>query len=243
MALASFGLSAQTNPELTKHFEAYYKQMKQQGDVQGVINALTHLEVLNPTQARKDTLAYIYVSEGRNMEALNTIGIDKNPSDSQLNTEVKAIALKSLNQPKRALEHYEVLFQKEPNPYLAYEIADLKMQLQDLAGAKTSVEYGLANATDDMQRTYYESQPAYQASLKAGFLYLKGILVFNENKEENVESALALLNHALVVDPNFKLAQLAKDALLSRPSKQWPLPINKVRYHEWWRIPYYSFIQ
>ncbi|OMP32469.1 MULTISPECIES: M48 family metallopeptidase [Mangrovimonas] len=219
LALASFGLNAQTNTELTKHFEAYYKQMKEHGDVQGVINALTHLDVLKPTQSRKDTLAYIYVSEGRYMEALNTIGIDKNQNDSNLNTEVKAIALKAINQPQRALEHYEVLFAKEPNPYLAYEIADLKMQVQDLAGAKTSVEYGLANATDDMKRTYYESQPPYQASLKAGFLYLKGILVFNENKDENVESALALLNHALVVDPSFKLAQLAKDALLSRQPK------------------------
>lgn len=219
LALASFGLNAQTNAELTKHFEAYYNQMKTHGDVQGVINALTHLDVLNPTQARKDTLAYIYVSEGRYREALNTIGIDKNATDSNLNTEVKAIALKALNQSKRALEHYEVLFAKEPNPYLAYEIADLKMQIQDLAGAKTSIEYGLANVTDDMKRTYYESQPPYQASLKAGFLYLKGILVFNENKDENVESALAILNRALAVDPNFKMAQLAKDALLSRPAK------------------------
>ncbi|RIA08325.1 hypothetical protein OE09_0137 [Flavobacteriaceae bacterium MAR_2010_72] len=212
--MASMSISAQTKTELVKHFEAYYKQMKSQGDVQGIINAMTHLDVLNPTQARKDTLAYIYVSEGRNLEALNTIGIEKKATDSDINVEVKAIALKSLNQPKRALEHYEVLFQRQPNPQLAYEIADLKIQTEDLLGAKTSIEYGLANVKDNMVRTYYETQQPYQTSLKAALLYLKALVIFNEDKSANVETALATMNRALAIDPNFNLAKISKDALL-----------------------------
>ncbi|MFC4723022.1 tetratricopeptide repeat protein [Geojedonia litorea] len=214
LVTASMSISAQTKTELVKHFEAYYKQMKSQGDVQGIINAMTHLDVLNPSQARKDTLAYIYASEGRNIEALNTIGVEKNSTDSDINVEVKAIALKSLNQPKRALEHYEVLFQRQPNPQLAYEIADLKIQTQDLPGAKASIEYGLANVKDDMVRTYYETQQPYQTSLKAGFLYLKALVLFNEDKVANVESALATMNRALAIDPNFNLARISKEALL-----------------------------
>ena len=93
VVMSSFSLTAQNKTELKKHFEAYYKQMKSQGDIQGVINAMTHLDVLEPSQARKDTLAYIYVSEGRNLEALNTIGIEKKATDSNINLEVKAIAL------------------------------------------------------------------------------------------------------------------------------------------------------
>jgi len=214
--MSSMGIKAQTKTELKNHFEAYYAQMKKQSDIQGIINAMTHLDVLEPTQARKDTLAYLYVSEGRNLEALNTIGIEKNPTDSDINVEVKAVALKALNQPKRALEQYEVLFQRQPNANLAYEIADLKIQTQDLAGAKTSIEYGLANVKDDMVRTFYETQQPYQTSLKAALLYLKALAIFSENQNENVEASLAIMNRALAIDPNFNLAKVSKDALLSR---------------------------
>lgn len=214
--MSSMGITAQTKTELKKHFEAYYAQMKKQGDIQGIINAMTHLDVLEPSQARKDTLGYLYVSEGRNLEALNTVGIEKNPTDSDINVEVKAVALKALNQPKRALEQYEVLFQRQPNANLAYEIADLKIQTQDLAGAKTSIEYGLANVKDDMVRTFYETQQPYQTSLKAALLYLKALQIFSENQNENVESALAIMNRALAIDPNFTLAKISKDALLNR---------------------------
>lgn len=214
--MSSFGITAQTKTELTKHFEAYYEQMKKQGDIQGILNALTHLDVLQPTQARKDTIAYLYVSDGRDLQALNTIGIEKNATDSNMNVEVKAIALKALNQPKRALEQYEVLFQRQPSPNLAYELADLKLQTEDIAGAKTNIEYGLANVKDDMVRTFYETQQPYQTSLKAALLYLKALALFSENQNENVEIALATMNRALAIDPNFNMAKISKDALLAR---------------------------
>ncbi|MGM5469259.1 tetratricopeptide repeat protein [Flavobacteriaceae bacterium LMO-SS05] len=214
--MSAWGITAQTKTELKNHFEAYYAQMKTQGDIQGIINAMTHLDVLEPSQARKDTLAYIYVTEGRNLEALNTIGIEKNPTDSDINVEVKAVALKALNQPKRALEHYEILFKRQPSANLAYELGDLKIQTQDLAGAKASIEYGLANVKDDMKRTYYETQQPYQTSLKAALLYLKALEIFSEDQNENVELALATMNRALAIDPNFNLAKVSKDALLSR---------------------------
>lgn len=217
---SAFSANAQTKTELQKHFEGYYNQMKHQGDIQGIINALTHLEVMAPSQARKDTLAYIYASEGRHMEALNTIGIDVSDANSDLNTEVKAIALKALNQPLKALEHYEVLFKKIPNPFLAYELAELKIMVKDLAGATSNIDYGLANAKDDMKRTFYESQPPYQASLKASFMYQKALVKLNENPEANIATAITLLDEALAIDPNFKLAQLSKDALKSRLEQQ-----------------------
>ena len=215
IAMVSLSAVAQTKTELVKHFEAYYKQMKNQGDMQGIINAMTHLDVIAPTQARKDTLAYIYLSEGRNLEALNTIGIEKNATDSDMNVEVKAIALKALNQPERSLEHYNELFKRQPNAYIAYEIAELNVQLNDLVAAKTKVEYGLTNVQADMKRTFYEMQQPYQTSLKAAFLYLKAMINFNEDKVANVGSSLVILNHALVEDPNFNMAKITKDALLS----------------------------
>lgn len=219
---ASISITAQTKTELLKHFEGYYQQMKSQGDVQGVINAMTHLNVLQPSQKRLDTLAYIYVSEGRNLEALNTIGIENNPTDSDISTEVKALALKALNQPQRALVFYEVLFQKEPNTYLAYEIADLKTQTQDLAGAKASVDYGLANVEPDMKKVFYESQQPYEVSMKGALTYLKALILFNMNKTDNLDQAIGLLDEAITMDGNFNLARLSKDALVARktPTKE-----------------------
>ncbi len=121
---------SQTNSELQKHFEAYYTEMRKQSDINGVINALTHLNVLSPSVERRDTLAYVYANNNQHLQALNTIGIEKNDTDSDLAVQVKAISLKALNQPKRALEQFEVLYSRQPNAYLAYELADLKIQIR-----------------------------------------------------------------------------------------------------------------
>ncbi|MBC3845621.1 hypothetical protein H8K90_04470 [Winogradskyella echinorum] len=220
LMLFSVSVFAQTNAELKKHYEAYYKQMKKQGDVQGVINAMTHLDVLEPSVARKDTLAYMYLSEGQYMQALNTIGVEKNATDSDMNVEVKALALKNLNQPKMALEHYEVLYSRTPNVYLAYEMADMKIQTNDLPGAKLNIDYAMANVKDDMKRAFYETQQPYETSMKAALFYLKGLLTFSENKTANIDAALKLMNDALAIDPNFNLAKVSRQALESQKAQQ-----------------------
>ena len=213
MSLGFLGM-AQTNSELQKHYEEFYKEMRVQGDVNGVIGALTHLNVIAPSQERRDTLAYVYANNNQHMQALNTIGIEKNEGDSDLSVQVKAISLKALNQPKRALEHFEVLFSRNQNPFLAYELADLKIQTGDVSGAATNIEYGLTNSKDDMKHAFYERQQPYEASLKAAFLHLKGLMQFN--KDKNIDAAIALIDEALKIDPNFNLASLSKQALTSR---------------------------
>jgi len=218
--LFSVSVFAQTNAELKEHYETYYKQMKKQGDVQGIINAMTHLNVLEPSAGRQDTLAYLYLSEGKYMQALNTIGVEKTATDSDMNVEVKALALKNLNQFKLALEHYEILFKRKPNVYLAYEMADMKIQLQDLAGAKSNIEYGLANVKDDMKRAFYESQQPYETSMKAALLCLKGLLTFSENKTANIDASIKLMNDALAIDPNFNLAKVTRQALENQKAQQ-----------------------
>lgn len=219
VVLFSVSVFAQTNADLKKHYETYYKEMKKQGDVRGIINAMTHLNILEPSVARKDTLAYLYLSEGQYREALNTIGVEKNADASDMNVEVKALALKNLNQPKMALEHYEVLFERDPNVYLAYEIADMKIQINDIAGAKENIEYGLANVKDDMKRAFYETQQPYETSMKAAFLCLKGLMTFTENKTANIDAALKLMNDALAIDPNFNLAKISRQALESQKAQ------------------------
>lgn len=207
--------TAQTKTELQKHYEAFYRQMQLQGDVDGVINAITHLNVIAPSQERKDTLAFIYANDRQHLQALNTIGIEKNESDSDLAVQVKAIALKALNQPKRALEQFEILNKRTPNTYLAYELADLKIQTGDKTGALTHIEYGIANAKDDMKYAFYERQQPYEVPLKAAFIHLKALTVYGTDGK-NIDAAIALIDEALAIDPNFNLASLSKQALERR---------------------------
>ncbi|WP_455170444.1 tetratricopeptide repeat protein [Aegicerativicinus sediminis] len=228
MLIGTIGMMAQDNAQLKKHFEQYYKMMREHGDVQGMINAMTHLEVVSPSQARRDTLAYIYTTEGRYVQALNTIGIDIKPTDTDMNIEVKAIALKAVNQPQRALEQYQELFKRKPAPAIAYELADLKMQTNNVVGAKKDIEYGLANVTADMKRAYFESQQPYEVPLKAGFLYLKGIALFNEDQVGNLDTAIGFMDQALTEAPNFNMARITKDALNAKknPPKAQPKTNN-----------------
>ncbi len=215
LCIVSLSASAQTTSDLQKHYEKFYKEMRLQGDVNGVINALTHLNVIAPTKERKDTLAFIYANNEQHLQALNTIGIEKSDSDSDLAVQVKALSLKALNQPKRALEHFEVLNKRTPNTYLAYELADLKIQTGDNTGAASNIEYGIANSKDDQKYAFYERQQPYEVPLKAAFIHLKALVEYNNDKN-NLDKAIKLIDEALAIDPNFNLASLSKQALESR---------------------------
>ncbi len=209
---------AQTNNSLLEHYEAFYKEMRLQGDINGVIGALTHLNVLAPSTERRDTLAFVYMNNGQHMQALNTIGIEKKDNDSDLAVQVKAVSLKALNQPKRALEQFETLYTRNPSAYLAYELADLKIQTGDNDGASSNIEYGITNAKDDMKYAFYERQQPYEVPLKAAFYHLKGLIIYNKDKNK-IDDAIAAIDEALKLDPNFNLASLSKQALESRKEK------------------------
>ncbi|WP_350289195.1 hypothetical protein [uncultured Croceitalea sp.] len=218
LVLAFFAVvigNAQSKSDLLSHYEAFYKEMRLQGDVNGVINALTHLNVLEPSQQRRDTLAFVYMKNNQNLQALNTIGIESTPTDSDLAVQIKAVSLKAINQPQRAVVHFETMFKRNPTPYVAYELADLKIQLGDNNGAETNIEYGLTNSKDDMKYAFYERQQPYEVSLKAAFTHLKGLMQFNKNKED-IDAAIVYMDEALKIDPNFNLASLSKQALESR---------------------------
>ncbi len=218
LLLVGFAGTSQTKNELLEHYKAFYQEMRLQGDVNGVIGALTHMNVLSPSKERKDTLAFVYMNDGQHIQALNTIGIEKNADDSELAIQIKAVSLKALNQPKRALEHFETLFSRNPSPYIAYELADLKIQTGDTKGALTNIEYGIANATDEMQYAFYERQQPYEVPLKAAFYHLKGLADFNVDKD-SIDAAIVSFDEALKIAPNFNLASLSKQALLSRKEK------------------------
>lgn len=214
ITLIALNVNSQSNSELLKHFEAYYEQMKTQGDLQGIINAMTHLNILSPSEARKDTLAYIYMSEGKHVQALNTIGIDKVIDDSDMAVEVKAISLKSVKQPKLAIVHFEELFKREPNALIAYELAELNLQLKNLTEAEQNIKYGLANSKAEDNRAFYETQTPYQVPLKSAFMYLNALLEYNKDSKTNIDAAVDILDATLKTAPNFNLVNITKNELL-----------------------------
>ncbi|WP_435624336.1 hypothetical protein [Flagellimonas sp.] len=218
LMVVGLGAYGQSGDDLVNHYRAFYNEMRLQGDVNGIINALTHLNVLAPSKERKDTLAYVYMNNNQHVQALNTIGIEKKTDDSDLAVQVKAVSLKALNQPKRALEHFELLFTRNPSAYLAYELADLKIQVGDNDGATTNITYGITNAKDDMKYAFYERQQPYEVPLKAAFYHLQGLVAYNKDKN-NIDSAIASIDEALKIEPNFNLASLSKQALVSRKEK------------------------
>ena len=211
--LISNSVLAQSSSDLLKHYKSYYIQMQKTADAQGIINALNHLVILEPNVQRQDTLAAYYMNEGQYVQALSIIGVQKNEADTDLAVEVKAVCLKSLNESDRALEQYELLFLRRPSASLAYELADLKIQTNDIMGANLNITYGMANSPDDMMKPFYETQTPYQVPLKIAFTYLKAIAKFRENPESNHDSAIAILDEALVVSPQFNLASIAKTAI------------------------------
>lgn len=206
---------AQSNSDLEKHYEAYYKQMKSQGDIRGVINALTHLDILKPTQAKKDTLAYLYANSGQYVQAINVLGTEKDLSSSDLAVDIKAMALKSLNQPQLAVQQYDILFGRKADIYLAYELVDLNLQIGKTVEAKTYIDYGLANSTDESKISFYEGKQPYQVAAKAAFTYQKGLLYYNENKTD-VDGAVKIIDEAITIEPNFILAKQVKELLIKQ---------------------------
>lgn len=211
-----FTMHGQT--DFKKHYEAFYKQMRTQGDIRGAINALTHLYVIEPSDARKDTLAFLYANSGQYVQAINLLGTDKDVSASDMAVDIKAISLKSLDQPQLAVQQYEILFDRKPDAFLAYELADLNLQIGKIEEAKKHIVYGLANAKDDMKVPFYESKPAYEVPLKAALTYEKGLLTYNEDKGK-IDEALQLIDEAITLAPNFNLAKQIRQALDNQKTK------------------------
>ena len=66
-----------------------------------------------------------------------------------------------------------------------------------------------------MKYAFYERQQTYEVSLKAAFIHLKGLVQYNMDKN-SIDTAIATIDEALAIAPNFNLASLSKQALQSR---------------------------
>ena len=62
-----------------------------------------------------------------------------------------------LKGPYHIMKNYS---KEKPNPYVAYELADIKIQLNDFLGALKHITFGIANSNDDIYRNYLILKPS-----------------------------------------------------------------------------------
>ena len=148
------------------------------------------------------------------MQALNTIGYERIATVSDIAVEVKAVSLKAVKQPELAIGLFEEMFKRNPNALIAYELAELNLQLQKNDEASKHINYGLANSKEDMKKAFYESQQPYEVPLKSAFMYLNSLVVYNKDVKANIDAAVDVLDATLKTAPNFNLVQLTKTELL-----------------------------
>lgn len=206
-----------TETALTQHYEKYYKMMLKNNDLDGAIEGLSHLIVLSPSEAKKDTLAFMYLQANKAFQALS---VAEN-STSNLALKTKAIAFKNLNNPKKAIENYEALLKNNNNVLDAYELAQLQFGIQRFGEAKETILYGLKNAKDEKVRIFIKGNSYIETPIKAAFLNILGLIEYNLDKS-NIEKAITIFDEALKIDPEFLLALENKKGLTSKPEDKKP---------------------
>jgi len=183
----------------------------------GAIEGLSHLIVLAPTEAKKDTLAYMYLQANKPMQAIKVVG----NSTSDLALRTKAIGFKNLKNPKKAIENYEALIQKNKSVLDAYELAQLQFSIQRFGEAKATINYGLQNSKEEKVRIFVKGNSYLETPIKAAFLNILGLIEFSMDKS-NIDKAIAIFDEALKLDPQFVLALENKKGLLTQKQGKQP---------------------
>lgn len=185
-----------------------FHQSLKYADFASAAYALNQVIVLKPeVSAYKDTLAYIYVELGGNVQALSVAKdvLSTNPNNASI-LEVSAMSQESLGLYKEALDDYEKLFKLTNKPYHLYKIASMQYVLKRF-GECTATINGLLKSTEaekekitiNMDRGQRQEVP-----MKAALFNMLGMVAYEVNDLTNAKNNF---NEALKLEPNFALAK------------------------------------
>jgi len=184
-----------------------FTQGKNFGDAAIMYDALHHMLVREPdNNAIKDSLATLYFTGRMYGQALKLSGdlLEAAPNDPRL-LEMKAVSQNSLGLLEDALVAYQDLFQVDPNPYYAYQIATIQYGLNQFDQAEASVDNMLAGDLGSQKVNINIAQGRAQSvPMKAALLNIKGVL--RKDVHKDMEKAKEYFQLAMAEAPDFLLA-------------------------------------
>lgn len=189
-----------------------FHQAVQYADFTSAAFALNQIIVLKPeAKAYKDTLAYIYMELGGNVQALSVArDILKTDPNNTAILEVSAISQEALGLYKEALDDYEKLYKATTKPYHMYKIASMQYILKRFGECTQSINTLMNNPGIEKEKISInlDRGQRQEVAMKAALLNMLGMVAFEVNDYNN---AKANFNEALKVEPNFVLAKANLD--------------------------------
>lgn len=185
-----------------------FRQSLKYADFSSAAFALTQVIVLKPeVPAYKDTLAFIYVELGGNVQALSVAKdiLATNPTNAPI-LEVSAMSQESLGLYKEALEDYEKLFKITNKPYHMYKIASMQYVLKRFGECTASINSLLKSAEAEKEKITINMDRGQrqEVPMKAALYNMLGMVAYEVNDLANAKTNF---NEALKLEPNFALAK------------------------------------
>ncbi len=218
--IAAFNLNAQVKktasviaaaPSL--HLQVYRNSLSA-GDLATAITSLNYLVASEmKTGKYQDSLAMLYFASG-NLQQANYWS--NKVLSTQLNNlvmlDIKASALKQINQPLQAIETYEKMLSIDNSPATCFNLTELQYNVKRLYECVASTQLAeKMQISKDLGFSYkINEKETAQTPLIAAFYNYRGLALYDLGEKK--ASKIAFLA-ALKVDPNFILAKVNLEQL------------------------------
>lgn len=208
-----------------------YQQAKRYRDFEVARTALYKLIVMSDDTKRaayRDTLAQFYFETRSYAECilLCTDILTEFPNKLDI-LNIRAISEQTVGLNKNALEDFEKLNGLEPSLNNVYQIATLQYGLGRFGECEMSINSILIDPKSQEQKIgIIAGQQQQNVMLKAAAFNMKGVLYKDLNRKTE---AIALFSQALVLEPEFLLAQANLEVLNTElsPEEEEEAPIEK----------------
>lgn len=200
-----------------------FHQSLRYADFASAAYALNQIIVLRPDlKGYKDTLAYIYVELGGNVQALSVARdiLKENPNNTAI-LEVSAMSQEALGLYKEALDDYEKLYKATGKPYHMYKVASMQYVLKRFGECTASINTLLKSPEADKEKISINMDRGQrqEVPMKAALYNMLGMVAYEVN---DLANAKVNFNEALKLEPNFVLAKGNLDLVTKTEAEKAP---------------------